>query len=77
MIKPHRDPHPGTTTTKKPSSSASASASASTSAVAKLLLRCRGRSGAAKDESIELFSALRNSQLDLRASCHAGEISRS
>ncbi|KAG8081655.1 hypothetical protein GUJ93_ZPchr0018g11334 [Zizania palustris] len=72
MIKLHRDPHPGTTTKKKPASS-SASASSSTSAAAKLLLRCRGRSGAAnKDESIELLSALRNSQLDLRASCHAG-----
>ncbi|KAG8067750.1 hypothetical protein GUJ93_ZPchr0005g15190 [Zizania palustris] len=72
MIKLHRDPHPGTTTKKKPASS-SASASSSTSAAAKLLLRCRGRSGAAnKDESIELLSALRNSQLDLRASCHVG-----
>mgnify|MGYP003702100691 CR=1 FL=1 len=58
------------TTKKKPLSS-----SPSTSAVAKLLLRWRGRSKAAKDESIEFFSELRSSQPDRRgaASDHAGE----
>ncbi|EEE63222.1 hypothetical protein OsJ_18032 [Oryza sativa Japonica Group] len=57
------------TTKKKPLSS-----SPSTSAVAKLLLRWRGRSKAAKDESIEFFSELRSSQPDRRgaASDHAG-----
>uniref|UniRef100_A0A0D3G5Y9 Uncharacterized protein n=1 Tax=Oryza barthii TaxID=65489 RepID=A0A0D3G5Y9_9ORYZ len=56
------------TTKKKPLSS-----SPSTS-VAKLLLRWRGRSKAAKDESIEFFSELRSSQPDRRgaASDHAG-----
>uniref|UniRef100_A0A0D9ZXB2 Uncharacterized protein n=1 Tax=Oryza glumipatula TaxID=40148 RepID=A0A0D9ZXB2_9ORYZ len=57
------------TTKKKPPSS-----SPSTSAVAKLLLRWRGRSKAAKDESIEFFSELRSGQPDRRgaASDHAG-----
>ncbi|KAF0928157.1 hypothetical protein E2562_038064 [Oryza meyeriana var. granulata] len=74
MIKLHWDPHPATTK-KKPSPSASASAlssSSTTSAVAQLLLRWRGRSSAAKDESIEFFSALRNNQPDRGASDHAG-----
>uniref|UniRef100_J3M5X8 Uncharacterized protein n=2 Tax=Oryza brachyantha TaxID=4533 RepID=J3M5X8_ORYBR len=75
MMKLHWDPHPGTTK-KKPSPSASASASSpsssSTSAVAKLLMRWRGRSAAAKDESIEFFSTLRNGEPDRGASDHAG-----
>uniref|UniRef100_A0A0E0L0Y1 Uncharacterized protein n=1 Tax=Oryza punctata TaxID=4537 RepID=A0A0E0L0Y1_ORYPU len=65
MIKLHSDPHPAATKKKAPSSS--------TSAVAKLLLRWRGRSKAAKDESIEFFSELRSSQPDRgAASDHAG-----